>query len=173
MSARNFYGISDDNIVFLQSGRQTVRKKLLDSIYAFSSCKDSRAILLIAGTIESSIEDDVLRLILKDPRINYLGWQSFDNLTNLLCASDVYLQPGTQSVTMQHSLCCRCAVILDDTPSHYFYVKKNGWLIGRDGSLYDIIYRSLHSDLEKMKTASYEFARKNIDYKILSRRVFI
>lgn len=168
---RAAYMVHDDQILFVQSGKQTHRKKTLNSISAISSCGQGNMRLLIAGSIDSSIEKEVIAGIEADARIDFVGWQSFEELTDILCAADIYLQPGTQSVTMQHSLCCRCAVILDDVPSHRMYVDQNGWLIGRDGTLTEIINHVRHADLEEMKNASFKFAQDHLDYKILAERI--
>ena len=108
-----------------------------------------------------------------DDRIHFFGWKNLDDLTNLLCAADIYVQPGTQSVTMQHSFCCRCAVILDGVLSHRYYVTNNGWLIVRDGDLSAILQKALSADLRKMQQDSYLFAKEHLDYKELAQRIFV
>ena len=168
---REQFKINNDQVLIIQSGKQTRRKKLIESVKAFSSCRDKALVLLIAGNIDNEVKGEFYELMENDSRIRFLGWQSFDDLTSLLCAADVYLQPGTQSVTMQHSLCCRCAVILDDVPSHYFYVRTNGWLIGRDGSLNSIFASLSKADLDTMKSQSFGFAKAILDYKILAQRI--
>ena len=168
---RKEYGLQDDVILFLQSGKQTRRKKVLESISAFSNFKDKNWILFIVGNIEDSIKNEFETAVDGNKKIRFLGWKNLDDLTSLLCAADIYLQPGTQSVTMQHSLCCHCAVILDDVLSHRFYVSENGWLIGRDGSLQQIIEKSLVADLEKMQLESYKFAYANLNYEMLAQRI--
>ncbi len=165
-------GIADDQVLIVQAGKQTSRKKILDSLTAISSNENNKLRFLVAGNIDSSILDEVTTGINSDDRIHFLGWKSFDELTDLLCAADIYLQPGTQSVTMQHSLCCRCTVILDDVPSHQMYVKQNGWLIGRDGTLSEIISNIKNVDLDVMKLASFRFAQEHLDYALLAKRIF-
>jgi glycosyltransferase involved in cell wall biosynthesis len=164
--------IKNDDIVIIQSGKLTKQKKILDSLLTFRDCRNPKLKLLIAGAVDESIKEDFYNQISKDSRIEYLGWKSTNDLTDLLCAADIYLQPGTQSVTMQHSLCCHCAVILDDVPSHKMYVNENGWLIGRDGSLNDIFRNIENADLELMKSRSFEFAKKHLDYSQLAKRIY-
>jgi hypothetical protein len=110
-------------------------------------------------------------MISEDPRVEFLGWRSATELTDLLCAADVYLQPGTQSVTMQHSLCCRCAVILDDVPSHKVYVDGNGWLIGDRAPLEAALAGIAHADLPKMQERSLAIASGMLDYAKLANRI--
>ena len=171
---RDLYNLSEHHILLVQSGKQTLRKKVLECISAFSSIENSSFKFCIAGTIDEGIKEEFLRLISKDDRIEFIGWQNIDELTDLLCAADIYVQPGTgiQSVTMQHSMCCHCAVILDDIPSHRYYVNNNGWLIGRDGDLSGIFQKVLCADLKKMQQDSHWFAKEHLDYKVLAQRIF-
>ena len=171
---RNKYGIGIDEILLIQSGKQTRRKKIIDSVKALSQIQNRNFRFFIIGTIEKSITEEIFQIIDDDERISYLGWKNLDELTDLLCAADIYLQPGSgiQSVTMQHSLCCRCAVILDDLLSHRYCVSNNGWLIGRDGTLDKIIRDIWRVDLEEMKNASFQFAQEHLDYAFLAKRIF-
>lgn len=168
---RKELGFSDSHIVFIQSGKQTARKKLVDTLHHFLAVKSSANRLIIVGSLDSSIKSQVLSLINTDDRCCYLGWASFDRLTDLLCAADVYVQPGTQSATMQHSLCCRCAIAIDDVYAHHFYLCNNGWLLNNKYDLSLIFSQAANSNLLKMQENSYLFAQKNLDYKILSKRV--
>jgi 1,2-diacylglycerol 3-alpha-glucosyltransferase len=170
-SVRKKFGLLEKDILVVQSGKQTRHKKILNSLLAFNDVKLPNIFLYIAGVVDLDIGGQVLYLIEKNDRVKYLGWKNFDELTDLLCAADIYLQPGTQSVTMQHSLCCRCAVILDDVPSHRMYVENNGWLIGQDGTLVEILNKLLYANLEQMKINSYLFAKMNLDYEKLAKRI--
>ena len=170
---RREYEISDSDILIIQSGKQTRHKKLMESLVAFKQLDASNVRFFVCGTIDKSIEADVIAACNSDARVSLLGWKTFAELTDLLCAADIYLQPGTQSVTMQHSLCCRCAVILDDVPSHQMYIHNNGWLIGRNGSLVKILKQIPEADLEQMKLNSYIFACEYLDYKKLAKRIFL
>lgn len=171
-ATRAAFEITDNQILIVQSGKLSRRKKVLDSIAAISLSNTPNLRFFIVGIIENGLTEKVTNAIHVDKRIRFLEWKSFDELTDILCAADIYLQPGTQSVTMQHSLCCRCAVILDDVPSHQMYVDKNGWLIGRDGSLPEIIRNIDNADLDAMKLASFRIAQEYIDYSFLAKRIF-
>lgn len=172
VKTRSNYNIEDTQILIVQAGKQTQRKKILESIAAISKTKNADIKFLIAGNIDDQLKDPFFSAIQSDERIHFLGWQSVESLTNLLCAADIYLQPGTQSVIMQQSLCCRCAVILDDVPSHHIYVNTNGWLIGRDGELSEILNKINSADLNRMQKESYKFATERLDYRVLAKRIF-
>jgi glycosyltransferase involved in cell wall biosynthesis len=171
---RKKYEISDDQILFVQSGKLDRTKKLLESLRCFSAASDSRFRFLIAGHLQDDIHAEVETLINQDARIHFLGWKKPEELRHLLCAADIYLQPGTQSATMQMSLCCRCAVILDDVPSHEPFIDGNGWLIGTKLSLaqaFNIVCETADC-LPQMSARSAEIALKLLDYKSLAARLY-
>lgn len=172
-AARSLYGLGPQEIAFVQSGKQTKRKKLIESLTAFAAVPNARFRLLIAGVLSEDIRKEATSLIASDPRVSFLGWKSPEELTSLLCAADIYLQPGTQSATMQNSLCARCAVILDDVPAHAVYYRENGWLIGPNRSLLSVLsdISTKNPDLARMQATSFEVAKSMLDYAVLAERV--
>jgi hypothetical protein len=167
---RESYGISNFTRVFVQIGKQTHDKRLIDSLRAFKLAAHKDCLFLIAGSISPEIQSEVMKLIEADTRIRFLGWCNSEELTDLLCVADVYVQPGTQSATMQHSLCCRCAVILADVPSHTFYNCNNGWFVNEQSNLFAAFRDACNNDLEERKQRSFEFANKYLNYERLSKR---
>lgn len=170
---RRRLGIAEDDIMIVQSGKQNRLKKLPESLRALYAVDNPKLRLVIAGVLQEDVRAECEALIAADPRVKFLGWQGADELTALLCASDVYLQPGTQSATMQHSLCCGCAVILDALPAHKPYVDGNGWLVATSGQLSDTLSILESDNLEARKSASLAFARRALDYAALSQRVLV
>jgi 1,2-diacylglycerol 3-alpha-glucosyltransferase len=168
---RKKFNLKKNDILIVQSGKQTREKKILESLFEFNKINLTNSYFFIVGIIDADIRSQVDLLVRNNDKIKYLGWKNFEELTDILCAADVYLQPGTQSVTMQHSLCCHCAVILDDVPSHRMYVKNNGWLIGRDGTLGEIFNNLSIEILNPLKINSYLFAQANLDYAKLAKRI--
>ena len=92
-----------------------------------------------------------------------------------LCAADVYLQPGSQSAIMQNALCQRCAVILDDVPSHRPFVNGNGWLLNENLSLIDVLENISENphQLLHMSEISLAIAQDLLDYKKLAARLYV
>jgi len=162
--------VEPDHVLFVMSGRLKRRKKLIEALKALGSVPDPRFRLVVAGAFSDDTREEALRLMDQDPRVTFLGWLDADQLTDLLCAADVYLQPGSQSVTMQGSLCARCAIIVDDVPSHEVFHCGNGWLIGGDLRLEEVLREiSLNpGQLSSMREASFRFAKRTIDYSKLA-----
>ncbi|MEO3865726.1 glycosyltransferase family 4 protein [Rheinheimera fenheensis] len=165
--SRERYGLNANDILFIQTGKQNKRKKLIDSLNAFLSTSNSNFKFFIIGSLSEDISTDALTLIEQDDRISYLGWKDSDELQQLLCAADIYLQPGTQSATMQMALGARCAVIVDDVLSHQPFVKANGWLINERLSLEDIMNTSKLDvfEIESMQENSHQIASNLLDYR--------
>ena len=172
-STRASLGVEDHHIVFVQSGKQTVTKKLIESLNAFATTPDPDFRLLIVGVLFDDIREEGQRLIDADTRVTFLGWKNASELTEILAAADIYLQPGTQSVTMQNSLGAHCAVILNDVKSHAFYLRDNGWLINGEHTLDQIMAEvsARKSELVQLQDASYQIAQEFLDYSKLAKRV--
>jgi glycosyltransferase involved in cell wall biosynthesis len=115
----------------------------------------------------------VTALVAKDPRVIFLGWKSSDELYALLCAADVYVQPGSQSATMQMSLCARRPVIIADVPSHVPFVDGNGWAVRNDIDL-TRAFAAIEDKPEILDTfskRSHEIALSLLDYRRMAKRL--
>ncbi len=170
---RKALGLGKKKVMLLQTGKMGKLKKLLESLRALAVVPADNLNLVLAGSLDTEIEADAMSLIRDDPRVSFLGWKNSDELLDLLCAADVYLQPGSQSATMQMSLCARCPVILDDVASHRPFVDGNGWLMkdvtGLPGILHEISARP--DILPAMSARSLAIASRMLDYKSLAQRV--
>lgn len=170
---REKYGLSASDIVFLQSGKFDRKKKLIDSLRAFCKTSNSSLKFLIVGKLSDEVAQEVQPLIDRDARVRYLGWLPANDLYNLLCAADVYVQPGSQSATMQMSLCARCVVVLDDVPSHRPFVDGNGWLLNHDSTL-EMVFDEIQTEphlLEHKAAKSHDIAKSLLDYQTLAKRL--
>ena len=170
---RIMLNIQSHETVFFQSGKFDTKKKLLQSIESFSKIKNINFKYYIAGDVQEDIKSEFYRLLEADPRIQFLGWVNSEELIKLLCMSDVYVQPGSQSATMQMSLAARCAVILDDVPSHRHIFTGNGFLVKTDENLTSA-FSKFGKDptlIHSMSENSYEFAKEYLDYARLAERL--
>jgi 1,2-diacylglycerol 3-alpha-glucosyltransferase len=171
---RQHLALNERDILIVQSGKLDRSKKLLEALESFHTILDPELKFVIAGQLLPDIEEAVHVLVAQDPRITLLGWQSPEELQAILCAADVYCQPGTQSATMQMSVASRCAVILDDIPSHRPYMNNNGWLVGIERSLKEA-FADIASDKVAVRSRgdrSYEVALRLLDYRLLAARLY-
>lgn len=171
---RKQLGLTDNNIMLLQTGKLNKKKKLLEALENFIKVDDPSLVYIVAGILEQDIKDDALRLISLDERINYIGWVDAERIESLLCASDVYIQPGSQSATMQQSLCLRNPVVLDNVKSHHPFVKGNGWLIDSTDELENIfsLVAKNKEDILSMSENSFIIAKRLLDYKVLAQKIY-
>ena len=162
-----------DDIVFFQSGKFDSRKKLLESLAAFTHIKNDSIKFVVAGNIGLEIATEFQTILDSDERIIFVGWVDSEELIKLLCMCDVYVQPGTQSATMQMSLAARCPIILADVPSHKHIFRDNGFLVSSDNQLEKAINEisTCPSILIKMSDNSYDFAKEFLDYSVLAERL--
>lgn len=170
---RSMYEIEGNDVLFVQSGKMDATKKVLESLRSFTKIDNPKLRFVLAGHLHEDVVDEAESIIKKDGRIRFVGWKSAEDLRALLCAADVYVQPGTQSATMQMSLCARCAVILDDVPSHEPYVDGNGWLLGGEVTLDNALREASDypSRLIAMSKRSTEIAARLLDYRKLAARI--
>lgn len=171
--AREKYQIGEDHVLFLQTGKMDSKKKLLVSLRSFLKTTNPGLRFIIVGSIADEIKRDAEILIGRDSRTRFIGWKNVAELQDLLCAADVYIQPGSQSATMQMSLCARCPVVLDDVLSHRVFVKGNGWLVKNEQML-NVAFEDIDANpsiLKKMSSQSLAIAKDLLDYNLLSKRV--
>lgn len=174
---RKKYTIPLDTLVFFQSGKFDEKKKLAEALKAFQKLPYLANVqYLIAGVLQADVKAEVEALLVKDERIRFLGWKDAQELMQLLCAADVYVQPGSQSATLQNSICCRCAVMVDDVPSHHPFVKSNGWMVHGTESLVQAFEEAIHAFQEggrlvKMRAQSLSIARQLLDYEKMAQRL--
>lgn len=173
---RQDYGVAEDEVLFVQSGKfDWKRKMLVESLRAFSKTTDPKLRFFVAGILSESLKDEVEQLIAADPRTRFLGWKTAEDLYDLLCAADVYVQPGSQSATMQLSLCARCAVLLDDVPSHVPFVDGNGWKINDIQGLEDafLSFEASKDKIGTMSRKSFSIAEQLLDYERMAQRLLL
>ncbi|MGJ8590120.1 MAG: glycosyltransferase family 4 protein [Yoonia sp.] len=168
---RSQLDLPDNAFVFLQSGKMTKRKKLAESLDAFAKLEGAHLRLWITGLLTDETKEDLSAKITADPRVYFLGWKSPDELNDLLCAADAYLQPGTQSVTMQNALCCGCPVIIDNVPGHHPYVSAGATLVHDQLTLLRAMQDALSWDQAGKRVTALRFAKEKLDYKNLAKRV--
>ncbi|EKD94627.1 MAG: glycosyl transferase, group 1 [uncultured bacterium] len=174
---REKLNINDEKILILQTGKINKKKKAVEALSQFIQVKSDKFRYVIAGTLDEDVKDDIMDIIKTDERIKYIGWVDSNEMKDYLCASDVYMQPGSQSATMQQSLCLRNSVIIDNVKSHIPFIENNGWLINNDKDIRDIFNilaneKDLLNLINKMSMQSFNIASQTLDYKILAKKIY-
>lgn len=172
---REKLNINDEKILILQTGKINKKKKAVEALSQFIQVKSDKFRYVIAGTLDEDVKDDIMDIIKTDKRIKYIGWVDSNEMKDYLCASDLYMQPGSQSATMQQSLCLRNSVIIDNVKSHKPFVNENGWLIDDISDISDILKKiSCRPEIiNDMSQKSYQLSLELLSYKKLANRIYL
>lgn len=172
---RNELRIGKNELVFLHSGKMNKAKMTDQLVKEFKKINEKDWHLLIAGSLLEDIKVDVEQVLNQDNRISYLGWKSAEELVDLMCASDVYLQPGSPSSTLQTAMCCRCAIMAQPIEEYRFLLQEYGLYVQSSTDIY-----SIFEQISKEKIAvsqyserTFEQAKKLLDYKALANEIYI
>lgn len=171
---RKTNNIPINDIIIMHSGKMDQKKRTLDVVSAFHNVYEPHLHLILIGTMTDDVKEEVMPIINSDIRILYLGWESGDELLSSLCACDLYVQPGSQSATMQNALCCGAAAALYPHKSHTYLLGDSVFYIQ---TIYDMIdlFQKVSNDkriLEDKRRQSFEIAQKRLDYKVLAARLY-
>ena len=174
LTLRKQYSLKDSDILLIHSGKMEKAKKTYDIVQALHSTDASNIRLIILGSMTPEVSDAVMPIVESDPRIEYLGWKSGEELMDYLCAADLYVQPGTQSATMQNALCCGSAAALYPYESHKFLLGDSVFYIENIEDMKNLFtsISNNRSILEEKRAMSNKIARERLDYKILAARLY-
>jgi len=170
LSVESRYGLSKDDVIFVHSGKLNAQKKTDEVVSAFERVNAKNQKLFIVGKIEDSLAEIEAR-VARNSNIYYVGWRVGEEFEELLLSADIYLQPGTQSATLQHAICCGCAICIFPYDSHSIYLKGNGFYVKNAKDIAEVLSLIERGEvnLPAMTEASFDLARNILDYKMLAR----
>jgi len=171
---RRSMGLTDNDILFVHSGKMDKFKRTGEIVKAFSQVASDKISLLLIGSITDDVWEEVETLIEADSRVSFAGWKTADELMEYLCSADVYVQPGGQSATMQNAICCGCTMMLYPHKSHEPYLQGNGYYVKKMEDM-KRVFQEIADDprvLKTMRESSVRIAKELLDYKKLSARLY-
>lgn len=171
---RNRYGFTAEDLVLVHSGKMNAQKKTIDILKAMQKVKDRQIQLIIIGSMEEEVKKLYQQLAGDDKRIQYIGWKDGEELLEYLCSADVYIQPGTQSATMQNAACCRCALALYPYESHKMLFGENVFYIENSSDIADMLQEMLRDPMiiQIKREHTFDVALEQLDYKKLAARLY-
>ncbi|WP_180953118.1 glycosyltransferase [Eggerthella timonensis] len=171
---RKNWRVKSSDIIFFHSGKLDSLKKTQDVLIAFSQVKASNFRLYLAGSADEQIKTAIVEAVKRDNRIVYLGWVEGSALLECLCACDVYVQPGSVSVSAQSATCCRCALILFPHPDYQAIYEDSCLYASNKGQIIDILCEIAQGnvDIELLSRRSYNVAIEKLDYEKLAARLY-
>jgi glycosyltransferase, group 1 family len=166
--------VSEEDLILIHSGKFDKLKKTRELLASFAKIKNKNIHLIIIGSIpnDNRILYDFIK---KDKRVKYLGWKSGDELLEYICASDIYIQPGTQSSTAITAVCCGLPTFLYPYISYEKIFDTNTFWVKDEKEIRETVEKVLENPdlLENMSKRSYEIAKNILDYRKLAARIYL
>lgn len=172
---RKELNIGDNEIVMVHSGKMAAEKRTKEILEAFGEIESDKLKLVIIGSIPDEMRPILCPLIEADKRVKYLGWKSGEKLIEYICAGDIYLQPGSASVTVTQALCCgKAIVVAPDIKGYEIYMQGTGWYGMTKEELVLIFTETLENPtiLETMAENATSIAKRYLDYRALAARLY-
>ncbi len=170
---RKELGLDPDELLFVHSGKLSKEKKTDAILRCLSTFKNIRFKLLIIGSIPKE-QDYVIKMIDSDSRFIYLGWKTSTDLMRYISAADLYLQPGSVSVTMNNSLAVGTPVMVFPHSTYHKYF--GGWeILVKDEDEMRKQFRNIFEQPERLKNMSdcaYETAYTYFDCNIFAKEMY-
>jgi len=150
------------------------RKRTEEILEAFTRVPSDRLCLILIGSLDEDVRANVETLVACDDRIGLLSWRSGDDLLDYLCASDLYMQPRSQSATMQNAICCGNAVAVYPYTSHKVILEDRAFYVeSREDIEHLLIHLECNPDALKEKhEALHKLALEALDYRVLAARLY-
>jgi hypothetical protein len=169
--AREELGLASDAIVCLHSGKLNAQKKTDELVVCFHQFHLVNEKLLIVGSLDSAMQQKLTPIIEADNDIIYLGWVNGDRLCTLLCAADIYIQPGTQSATMQAAACCRCALALFPYDSHITLLGNAAFYLESTDDIKKLLQGINFEIVNRARENIFKIASARLDYMKEAKRI--
>ena len=170
---RERYNVSS-SLIFIHAGKMPQDKETRIVLEAFHNIKNKNIKLFLCGSAHEEFEEEIQKYLDKDERIKYLGWMSYEDLSDAFCGGDILLQPGSLSQVFIDAICCRNFIILDNTPQGIFLTNHgNGLLSERKLSdvknkiIESISFFDSNDAQKKLKEVALEYDYKKIVKKTL------
>jgi len=162
--------VHKDQILFVHSGKMDKNKRTDEIVNSFSMFENDKWRLVIIGELLDDIKHVVLDAVGKDKRIDYLGWKTGEELLNYLCAADIFLQPGSPSVTLQNAMCCKCAIMAQPIREYKYLLQEQGIYVNADEDVGNGFRQILEveDEINDVKEKTFARAKELLDYRTLA-----
>lgn len=168
------HSIAEDDILMVHSGKMSHSKKTDELLELMKMVKNPKIKMILVGEMDAEIKIIYKNCAGDDERIIFTGWKTGEELLSYLCAADIYVQPGTQSATMQNAACCKCALLLYPYESHLrlfgdsvFYVEGIEDMIKIMAEMEDN-----PTMMGQYRDKSFAIAKEKLDYKKLAGKLY-
>lgn len=166
LEIRKKHSINTDDIVFIHSGKIDESKRTDRIINAFVNTKiQSFKLIIIGRIIDNNYEKMIKNKSIDDSRIMFFDWMNSDMLYNYMIASDVYLQPGTQSSSFHLAANAKNLLVSSRNKSYEELYFDSIIYLDKDYSLEDLFRElSLSNEILSKRFKSEKIAKEILDY---------
>lgn len=166
--------LSGKNTLFLYSGKIYPDKKIDQLVKAFVRTTNPNFRLVIIGVYSDERSKVIIEpLIASDRRIIFMNFVTGSELTKYVCATDLYIQPGSISQTCQTAVCCGTPLCFNDIPTHREIYNGNGFFIDTEEDIYQVFVKVDENPhiLKEMSEKAYLLANKELDYHVIYKKI--
>lgn len=171
---RQELNLREQDILLVHSGKMDALKRTEELLKAFLHVPNDNLRLVLIGYLDEEVKEQVEPIILADDRISFLGWKTGAELLDYLCACDLYMQPGSQSATMQNALCCGSAVALFPHRSYKYLLNDSAFWVETVDDMTQLLQNISDNpeSLRKKQEAGQKVAKEQLDYRVLANRLY-
>jgi 1,2-diacylglycerol 3-alpha-glucosyltransferase len=131
-AVRHELGLSEDDFVLVTGGKIDKNKNVDVLTSAVKRIKANSIKLIVFGTINPNIEENILRLT-NDSRIKFVGWVESKHLYRYFFAADLAVFPGSHSVLWEYAVGCGLPALVRRWPGmDHMDVGGNGAYLSGD-----------------------------------------
>lgn len=170
---RKQLGIDEEDILLLHSGKMDELKRTAWILNAMNKVPSDLLKLVLIGSTQGKVKEDVISSVETDNRIMFLGWKNGNELMDFLHACDVYIQPGSQSATMQNAACAGAALALFSHESHKYLFGDSVIYVNSEDDIVRLLHQIINNKniVDSYKQKSFAIAVDKLDYRKLAERV--
>lgn len=108
---RNKFNISKSDFVIVSGGKINKKKKI--DILAKACLKNEKVKLLLFGSLEDDVKEEILNIIHESNNIRYIGWIASDQVYEYFFASDLVFFPGQHSVLWEQACASKVPCVFE------------------------------------------------------------
>lgn len=172
-------GFADEDIVMLHSGKLAPEKQTAMLLEAMRRNPDPRLRLVIAGAAaKPELAAELESAAAQDSRILCTGWIPAEKLHRLMPAADIYMQPGSQSCSLQSSMCFGTGAMARRYSNYYEMFGDDSGVVYVDedsgaDAVAQVVARlcSGELDTEALSRDAWRYARETLDYGMQCRKL--
>lgn len=171
---RERLGLSSSQLLFLHTGKMVAYKKPWDIVESFVQLQKSDSVMVLAGNMDKVTTKKTQEMLNDSTSIMHVGWVDETALLDLLCATDVYVQGWSQSATVQHAACQRCALIVPCCDMYEYLFGSSPFYIQEKEDIYRAMRSAIlrHDDLMERARDIYEQAQQKCSYATLAKTIY-